>query len=59
MSEATSECICGHFFAPSGARMEVSYVRSPRPNGEWAYYKVPGSERVCECADAASAAAGR
>jgi hypothetical protein len=59
MNEATNaEPITGHYFAPNGTRMEVSYVRYPRHNGEWAYYKLPGSERACECAEVVSGVSG-
>jgi hypothetical protein len=55
-----AESITGHYLAANGARMEVSYVRYPRHNGEWAYYKLPGSERVCECStEVVSGASGR
>jgi hypothetical protein len=42
----------GHFFSPEGTRMEASYIRYAHQNGLWAYYKLPGSERTCECREA-------
>ena len=43
------ERVVRHFSAVDGTRMEASYIRYPRPNGQWAYYKLPRSERKCEC----------
>lgn len=44
-----AEHMTGHFFSPDGTRMEASYLRYPHQNGQSAYYKLPGSERKCEC----------
>jgi len=43
------ERVVRHFSAVDGTRMEASYIRYPRPNGQWTYYKLPRSERKCEC----------
>jgi hypothetical protein len=43
------ERITGHFMSPDGKRMEASYLRYPHESGQWVYYKIPGSERKCEC----------
>jgi hypothetical protein len=44
-----SQRVTGHFLSPAGERMEASYVRHPGRGGQWVYYKIPGSERKCQC----------
>ena len=43
------ERIAHHFLATDGTRMEALYIRYPQPNGRWTYYKLPRSERKCQC----------
>ncbi len=43
------ERVTRHFFSPDGTRMEASYIRYPQANGQWTCYKLPRSERKCEC----------
>jgi hypothetical protein len=45
------ERVIGHFVVLDGTRMEASYLRYAHQNGQWTYYKLPRSERKCECHD--------